>query len=135
MSVRARLVPLAAAASLVGTTLAMAPAANAAASGAQSCYGSASSYSKPQGPTDYPAGALLWSSGACNDINIKPKTNRYVQVCIENVPGGTLECPHPDDFVYAAEDEWTVVEPNVAPGTAFVFRFRSTARSNGSWAA
>ncbi|MDV9173458.1 hypothetical protein R6V09_25570 [Streptomyces sp. W16] len=113
----------------------MAPSANAAPAGAQSCYGSAETYFKPNGPRDYPAGDHLQSSGSCNDINIKPKTNRYVQVCIENIPEGTLECPDPDDFVYAAADQWTVVTYNVDPGTAFVFRFRSTAQSSGSWAA
>ncbi|MYS84048.1 hypothetical protein [Embleya scabrispora] len=131
MRIRTRLVPLAAAASLIGTALVIAAPAGAAQ--ALSCYGSANSYFKPDGPMDYPAGDLLWSSGACNDINIKPKTNRYVMVCVEDVPGGTMDCPQ--EYVRAAANQWTVVKPNVDPGTAFVFKFRSAAQSSGSWAA
>jgi hypothetical protein len=116
---------------LVGVT-ALAPTAHAGEAGALSCYGSSTTYSKPAGTHWLPAGALFWTTGNCTDINIKPKTNRYVKVCFETSSGGS-DCQ--PGYTLALANQWNVIASNVQNGVPFAFEFRSDALSNGSWAA
>lgn len=120
------------AASLLAGVVTLAPTAQAGEERAASCYGSAKNYSKPAGTADLPAGRLFVTSGNCADINIKPRTNRYVMVCFETPSGGS-DCP--SGYTLARGGEWNVVEYGVPDGTQFYFHFRSDALSNGSWAA
>ncbi|MDT0615243.1 hypothetical protein [Streptomyces lancefieldiae] len=122
----------AATAALLTGALTVAPAAQADAGTAASCYGSAINYSKPEGDVDLPAGRLFVTSGNCADINIKPRTNRYIMVCLETASGGS-SCP--SAYTLAEGGVWNVLRSNVPDGTQFYFRFRSAALSNGSWAA
>jgi hypothetical protein len=97
---------------------------------AASCYGSAHSYSKPSGDYTYPSGYLT-TTGNCSDINIKPNTDRYVEVCWRAGEGDTCQ----SEYKLARAGVWTVVATDVLDGTRFFFDFRSTAASTGSWAA
>ncbi|MFJ1695672.1 hypothetical protein ACIOHC_11055 [Streptomyces sp. NPDC088252] len=136
MSIRKRVAAVLLSAAFVGSTMALAPAAQAnesSESAVMSCYGSAKSYSKPDGIAYYPAGsATLTTTSNCSDINIKPNTNRYVAVCW--VPSsGQVSCQA--EYTLATGGQWNVIATNVQTGTRFYFTFRSTALSNGSWAA
>ncbi|MGW2177706.1 hypothetical protein ACWCXX_06320 [Streptomyces sp. NPDC001732] len=137
MRLRKRVAAVLLSAAFVGSTMALAPAAQAnepnQAGVATSCYGSAKSYSKPDGNRYYPAGSSsLTTTSNCSDINIKPNTNRYVAVCF--VPSsGSPYCQA--NYTLATGGQWNVLATNVATGTRFYFDFRSTALSNGSWAA
>ncbi|NBM20686.1 hypothetical protein [Streptomyces sp. GC420] len=135
MHVRKRLAYGTLAASLLAGVMTLAPTAAQAGeerTAAASCYDSAHSYSKPEGTADLPAGRLFMTSGDCADINIKPRTNRYVMVCFETASGGSY-CP--SDYTLARGGQWNVIEYDVPDGTQFYFHFRSAALSNGSWAA
>ena len=132
MNVGKRLACSTIAAALLTGALALAPTAQAGEETAASCYGSAISYSKPEGDVDLPAGRLFVTSGNCADINIKPKTNRYIMVCYEAASGGS-SCP--SDYTLVKGGVWNVLEYGVDAGTQFYFNFRSAALSNGSWAA
>ncbi|MEJ1201170.1 MULTISPECIES: hypothetical protein [unclassified Streptomyces] len=132
MRVRKRLAYGTLAASLLAGVMTLAPTAQAGEERAASCYGSAHSYSKPDGTADLPAGRLFVTSGNCADINIKPRTNRYVMACFETASGGS-HCP--SGYTLARGGEWNVIEYDVPRGTQFYFHFRSAALSNGSWAA
>ncbi|MFA7764435.1 hypothetical protein ACGFNX_10995 [Streptomyces sp. NPDC048723] len=119
-------------AALVGGALAAAPTAQARMpESAASCFDSSTSYSKPAGDVDLPAGRLFSTSNACADINIKPSTNRYVKVCFETQ--GRLECQ--PKYTLARGGQWTAIATNVRDGALFAFSFRSEAVSNGRWAA
>ncbi|MFJ9733794.1 hypothetical protein ACIRUL_21060 [Streptomyces sp. NPDC101171] len=124
------------AAALLGGVLAAAPAAQAQTSsetGAQSCYGSAKSYSKPAGNRWYPQGGpYLTSTSNCADINIKPGTSTSVAVCWLPSSGGSY-CQ--STFKNAPAGQWTVVATDVKDGTHFYFDFGSTAANSGVWAA
>ncbi|MFG2261836.1 hypothetical protein [Streptomyces sp. NPDC048720] len=124
------------AAALLGGVLAAAPAAQAQTSGetgAQSCYGSAKSYSKPAGNRWYPQGGpYLTSTSNCADINIKPGTGTSVAVCWLPSSGGSY-CQ--STFKNAPAGQWTVVATDVKDGTHFYFDFGSTAANSGVWAA
>ncbi|MEU3792440.1 hypothetical protein AB0F07_21975 [Streptomyces fructofermentans] len=117
---------------LLAGAMTLAPTAQAGEQGAASCYGSAHSYSKYDGTADLPAGRLFVTSGNCADINIMPRTNRYIMVCFETASGGSY-CP--SDYTLARAGEWNVIEYDVPDNTQFYFHFRSAALSNGSWAA
>lgn len=109
-----------------------APAAQAQSSGAQSCYGSAKSFSKPSGNRWYPQGGpRLTVTGACNDINIKTDQTTQVGVCF-HPSSGSEWC---NSFKNARAGQWTVVATDVKRGTQFYFDFGSTAAKSGVWAA
>ncbi|MFF3730205.1 hypothetical protein ACFYXM_07760 [Streptomyces sp. NPDC002476] len=136
MRIRKRVAAVLLSAAFVGGTMAIAPTAQANEpnqGAAASCYGSAKSYSKPDGSGYYPAGsATLTTTSNCSDINIKPNTNRYIAVCW--VPSsGQVSCQA--EYKLATGGQWNVIATNVQTGTRFYFVFRSTALSNGSWAA
>ncbi|MBB1256650.1 hypothetical protein [Streptomyces alkaliterrae] len=103
--------------------------------GVQSCYGSAKSYTKPAGqhyyPSGYPGGTWLTATTNCNDINIRPNSDRYVKVCF-NPSSGSPYCQSSN--TWAPSGKWTVVATNVRSGTKFKFRFWSDGRATGSWA-
>ncbi|MBB1242779.1 hypothetical protein GL263_04205 [Streptomyces durbertensis] len=119
----------------LGGTLVTAPAAAAetrtgrsgGVSAASTCRGDAGSYLKEKGIHFYPAGYNLKTTKHCNDIQIKPKTDRWVAVCLSKLGcrGSKL----------AKAGTWTVLATNVKTGTEYHFFFRSTARSTGSYAA
>ncbi|MFD7913630.1 hypothetical protein ACFV30_23375 [Streptomyces sp. NPDC059752] len=98
---------------------------------AASCFDSSTSYSKPAGDVDLPAGRLFSTSNACTDINIRPNTNRYIKVCFETQ--GRLECQA--NYTLARGGQWNTIATNVRHGTLFAFSFRSDASSTGRWAA
>nr|WP_128806433.1 hypothetical protein [Streptomyces sp. Termitarium-T10T-6] len=102
---------------------------------AQSCYGSAKTYSKPEGMAAHPnwtKGSYYKTTGNCNDINIRPNTNRYVSVCLLD-SRGYVHCQ--GTWKLATAKQWNTIATNVATGTKFYFLFRSTAKSTGSYAA
>ncbi|MFJ5901667.1 hypothetical protein ACIQFZ_41425 [Streptomyces sp. NPDC093064] len=121
------------AAAVIGSTLALAPSAQAQPSAATSCYGSAKSYSKPSGDRWYPNNGQtrLTTPGNCNDINIKPNQTTSIAVCFYPSSGGT-ECQK--SFKTAPAGQWTVVATDVKPGTRFIFDFGSTTANTGVWA-
>lgn len=136
MSIRKRVAAVVLSAAFVGGTMAIAPSAQADEPNqgiAASCYGSAKSYSKPDGEEYYPAGSsYLTTTSNCADINIKPNTDRYVAVCF--IPSsGSPYCQ--SSYTLATGGQWNVIATGVQTGTRFYFDFRSTALSNGSWAA
>ncbi|WKD30762.1 hypothetical protein [Streptomyces xanthophaeus] len=119
-------------AALVGGALVAAPTAQARTTGpAASCFDSSTSYSKPAGDIDLPAGRLFSTSNACADINIRPNTNRYIKVCFETQ--GRLECQ--PNYTLAYGGQWNTIATNVRDGALFAFSFRSEALSTGRWAA
>ncbi|MFI1012606.1 hypothetical protein [Streptomyces sp. NPDC020965] len=131
MNLRNRVCIGAVSAAFVGGSLVLPPAAHAGEFAPASCYGSASAYSKPAGTTSHPAGRTFITSNACSDINIKPKSDRHIMVCIER--NGAQECPA--SYTAVKKDTWTVLRSNVPDDTQFAFYFRSDALSNGHWAA
>ncbi|MGW3498334.1 hypothetical protein [Streptomyces sp. NPDC001020] len=99
-----------------------------------SCYGSTKSYSKPDSVGAYPwrIDDYLTTTSNCTDINIKPNTNRYISVCF--VPStGSPYCQA--DYTLATGGQWNTIATDVKTGVRFFFKFRSSAESNGSWAA
>ncbi|GAA1117748.1 MULTISPECIES: hypothetical protein [Streptomyces violaceusniger group] len=114
-------------------TATTAGAAETGNSSVQACYDGARSYSKASGARYYPnPGSYLTTTSACNDINIKPKTDRYVAVCFKPSSGSDY-CQ--GSYKLAKANQWTAIATDVTNGTRFYFDFRSTAASNGSWAA
>ncbi|MYV46032.1 hypothetical protein [Streptomyces sp. SID2888] len=138
MTLRKRVAVTTAAAALIGSCAALAPAAHASApqspSAAVSCYDSAHSYSKPDGNGWYPQlpSPYLKATSACADINIKPNTDRYIAVCF--VPSSAPEYCQ-SSYTLASGGQWNTIATGVQSGTVFYFAFRSTALSNGYWAA
>lgn len=138
MSIRFR-TPLASLAALaaVSGALAFAPHAGAAEStpakaenvSASSCFGSAKGYFKGiENGKFYPGGGQYYkTTSACSAVWIKPKTNRYVAVCLKN--GGCRGSK------LARAGKWTALETNLKTGNQYYFSFRSTARSTGQYAA
>ncbi len=124
------------AAALIGGFVAFAPAAHASvvsSSSVAACYDTAHSYSKPDGNQYYPTpGSHLTTTSACSDINIQPKTDRYVAVCFSPSSGSDY-CQ--SSYTLAHAGQWNTIATDVVDGTKFYFEFRSTALSNGSWAA
>ncbi|QIQ01258.1 hypothetical protein [Streptomyces liangshanensis] len=128
MNVRRLVATAAATTALVAGSVMLAPASQATVA---SCYGDASSYSKPAGTFWLPAGRTFTTSSSCTDINIRSNTNRYVKVCFET--NGSLNCQA--NYTLTTAGQWTTVATNVNDGVQFAFEFRSDALSNGSWAA
>ncbi|NJQ17170.1 hypothetical protein [Streptomyces bohaiensis] len=91
---------------------------------ASSCYGGAQRYSKPGNQP-----LLMWftTSNRCNDINLRPNTNRYVKVCF-----GTRASDCQANWTLAKAGQWNAIATNVLPGTRYMFWFRSDAASSGS---
>ncbi|WP_328459521.1 hypothetical protein [Streptomyces sp. NBC_00448] len=138
MTIRKPATVAAVATALISSYVALSPAAHAAAhqspSAAASCYGSAHSYSKPAGSEWYPPlnSPNLKTTSACSDINIKSDTNRYISVCF--VPSSApAYCQ--SSYTLVTAGQWKAIATDVASGTVFYFDFRSTALSNGYWAA
>ncbi|MCX4804279.1 hypothetical protein ACFWWM_25175 [Streptomyces sp. NPDC058682] len=98
---------------------------------AASCFDPSTSYSKPAGDVDLPAGRLFSTSNACTDIHIRPHTNRYINVCFETQ--GRLECQA--NYALARGGQWNTIATNVRHGALFAFSFRSDAAFTGRWAA
>ncbi|GLF98029.1 hypothetical protein [Streptomyces yaizuensis] len=116
---------------LLGGSPLFAPASHADDVAPMSCYGSATTYSKPA-PDEYlPAGRTFTATSNCSGINIRPRSDRYIKVCVER--NGAPVCA--SDFTYVPANTWKELRANVADGTQFSFLFRSSALSNGSWAA
>ncbi|MFJ3159927.1 hypothetical protein [Streptomyces kanasensis] len=113
--------------------LVIAPTAQARPTGAESCYGSAKSYSKPSGNRWYPnnGSTSLTTTANCSDINIKPKTTRQIAVCFRPSSGGSQCQP---SFKTAKAGVWTVVATDAKDGTRFIFDFASTTANSGVWA-
>ncbi|MCK1798352.1 hypothetical protein MTQ01_20450 [Streptomyces sp. XM4193] len=135
MSMRRQFAVVAALA-VLGGGLALAPGAGAAQTSAPkadgvsaaSCLGNAKGYFKDANNSPFhPMSGWYKTTSACNDIQIKPNTNRYVAVCLYK--GGCR------GRKLAKAGEWTVLASNVATGTQYHFSFRSTARSTGKYAA
>ncbi|MGW0285328.1 hypothetical protein ACWDXT_19725 [Streptomyces sp. NPDC003236] len=114
-------------AAFIGSTLIVAPTAQAAAT---SCYGSAKSYTKPTGARWYPTTGRLTTTSNCADINIKTNQSAYVQVCFYPTSGGST-C---GAYKSAPAGQWTVIATGVKDGTQFQFLFASDAYNSGVWA-
>ncbi|MFI6086160.1 hypothetical protein ACIBBB_35405 [Streptomyces sp. NPDC051217] len=116
-----------------GLTAATASTAAAGPLTAQSCYGSAKSYSKSAGQRWFPnnGSSKLLTTGNCNDINIKPNTTTTIAVCFYPSSGG-VSCQ--GSFKTAPAGQWTVVATDVRDGTSFVFDFGHTSANTGLWA-
>ncbi|MEE4597769.1 hypothetical protein V2J94_38880 [Streptomyces sp. DSM 41524] len=115
----------------LATAASAAPTARSGTSSAATCFGSAHSYSKPDGYYAYPPEGdtrILTTTSNCADINIKPNTNRYVMVCF-------VDTGCPSSYTLTTGGQWNTIETSVPDGTDFWFLFRSSATSNGSWAA
>lgn len=118
---------------MVGAGLAMAPAAGASDSvapaagaiGAVSCLDTERTYFKGPGSRHYPLTNYARATSSCGGIQVKPKTNRYVQVCFRETGCNGLKLAH--------ADTWTTVATNVAAGTEYRLNFRSPARSSGKY--
>ncbi|MEU6633290.1 hypothetical protein ABZ905_34110 [Streptomyces parvus] len=99
------------------------------ASVAASCYGGAISYSKPsnQGLLYEAPGKWFVTSSNCNDINVKPNTNRYMKVCF-----GSLASDCQASWTLAKAGQWNVIASDVLTGTRYFIWFRSNAASSGA---
>lgn len=135
MRIRSRTIRILAVAALAagGLTAATTSTATAGPLTAQSCYGSAKSYSKPSGDRWYPnnGSTTLTATSNCNDINIKPNTTTKVAVCFYQ-SSGSRYCQ--SSFKTAPAGQWTVVATDVLDGTRFIFDFGSTTANSGVWA-
>ncbi|WP_046495801.1 hypothetical protein [Streptomyces odonnellii] len=123
------------AAALAAGELSAASASTAAAGPqtAQSCYGSAKSYSKPAGDRWVPnnGSTSFLTTSNCNDINIKPNTTTTIAVCFLPSSGG-WSCQ--TSFKTAPAGQWTVVATDVLDNTRFIFDFGHTSANTGVWA-
>ncbi|MFD3523149.1 hypothetical protein [Streptomyces sp. NPDC058653] len=133
--IRSRTLRMGAAAALAagGLTAASTSTATAGPQTAQSCYGSAKSYSKPAGQRWVPSNgsSSLLTTGNCNDINIKPNTTTTIAVCFRPSSGGS-SCQ--TSWKTAPAGQWTVVATDVLDGTRFIFDFGHTSANSGVWA-
>lgn len=119
---------------VVGAGLAVAPAAGATGveapasgeTGVVSCLGNARTYVKELGSRHYPLSNYAQATSSCGGIHVKPKTNRYVQVCFRETGCNGLKLAH--------AGAWTTVATNVVAGTEYRLNFRSPARSTGRYA-
>ncbi|WP_250009191.1 hypothetical protein [Actinoplanes sp. M2I2] len=92
---------------------------------AVSCYGSGSSFTKPEGGYQHPVGIRFITTSACADINMRSDQNTFVKVCFPSGPGcqaGTT---------YARSGQWVRVATNVRDGVHFYFKFYNDARYTG----
>lgn len=117
-----RVVAAAAAAALCTSALVSgASPAGATAEGEQTamaCYDTASYFSKPSGHYTYPTdGVRLRTTSACNDINIKLDTGRYVKVCFYNANG------YCSTSKWAPGGTWTAIATNVRDNAEYYFVF------------
>ncbi|MDF3147074.1 MULTISPECIES: hypothetical protein [unclassified Streptomyces] len=135
MNIRKRFVAVAvtgvfAGGSLIGSTATTAGAATEGEVVAQSCYGNAWGYSKPEGANFQPSsGALYFATDNCADINIKTNTSRKVKVCFYASGGGLDYCQ--SAYKTTTAGEWKVIASDVKDGTKFKFQFASPAASTG----
>lgn len=125
-----------AAVAAIGGGLATAPTAGATEQAApqsdeisaSNCLGGANKYSKAKDFHWLPPGLYFKTSSRCNDIQIKPKTNRYVSVCFKDPATGCRGAK------LAKAGKWTVLASNVKTGSEYQFFFRSLAKSSGEYA-
>lgn len=88
-------------------------------------------YAKPSEthgyPASFPGGTWLRLSRGCDEIWLKPNTNRYVKVCIgyrDNV-----RCP--SSYTYAYANTWTKLASDVTAGVQYKFNFQGSGASSG----
>ncbi|MGW7542834.1 hypothetical protein ACWGKQ_17245 [Streptomyces sp. NPDC054770] len=102
-----------------GLTAAGTATATAAPSAAESCYGSAKSYTTS--PSNWwPAGAAwAYTTSNCADINVKPNTDVNVKTCFDPTSG--------DSYCNASRKisagTWGLAATNVSDGTKFFLQF------------
>lgn len=96
---------------------------------ASSCFGGAQLYSKKSNrPLLYaPDGKWLVTSSRCSDINVRPKTNRYMKICF-----GTSGSDCQANWTLAKANQWNAVAKGVKSGSRYIIWFRSNAASNGA---
>ncbi|MDT0493946.1 hypothetical protein ACPEIF_14985 [Streptomyces sp. NPDC012600] len=141
MTLRRKLVSLAATGVLVGGGLVAATTSAGAASpgdvSAQSCYGSAKSYTKKTNyhlvPLPSQTPQFFTTTSNCSDINIKTNSNRSVKVCFYTSSGALNYCQA--DYKSAKNGVWKVIATNVKNNVKFRFYFSTTSAATGTYAA
>ncbi|MCQ4210768.1 MULTISPECIES: hypothetical protein [Streptomyces] len=131
MNIRKRLAATAVTAALAGAGL----VGTASTASAATCYGSAHSYTKPEGYVWNPgtAGKYYTTTSNCADINIK--TTRSVKVTACFYPTNADPFCAAGGYKTTTAGVWKVLATDVKDGTKFKFMFYSPTASSGVWAA
>ncbi|MEG3627512.1 hypothetical protein [Streptomyces poriticola] len=96
---------------------------------AAACYDTGRAYIKHTEYYTYPLNQTpLTTTGYCNDINLRPNTNRYVRVCFTG-----HGCQ--SGYTLARAGTWNTIATDVISGSRYYFQFRSAAKSTGYYAA
>ncbi|MVO85234.1 hypothetical protein GPA10_10830 [Streptomyces sp. p1417] len=94
--------------------------------GVQSCYGSAKNYTATGNGIDrayWPSTGYKYTTGNCDDINVKTNYTRTVRACWKTIP-----C---SGWVSAPKGQWTVVKDDVPNGWGFYLEFKGGNNGTG----
>lgn len=121
MYIRSRAVRILAITALTagGLTAAGTATATAAPSAAESCYGSAKSYSTDSNNWWPQGSAWAYTTSNCADINVKPSSGVYVKTCFAPTSGDSY-C---NSYRWIAAGTWGLAATDVNDGTKFFLQF------------